>query len=159
MSWNNLSDRWKDYFIKQLHIAASMSKDENTKVGALIIDTNSKVVVSSGWNDLSRGVKHTQERNSRPLKYLYTSHGERSALDNALRLGVSVNGLTMLCTLASCPQCSCSIVNCGIVELVTPCIDIKHRTYGSDYSHSYSILNEGGVNWIFDNSLEINNAE
>lgn len=159
MSWNNLSERWKQYFINQLHTSAKMSKDENTKVGALIIDTHSKVVVSSGWNDLPRGVKHTQERNSRPLKYLYTSHGERSALDNALRIGANINGLTMLCTLASCPQCSCSIVNSGIVELVTPEPSILHQTYGDVYQHSILILGEGNVNWIYDNSLEIINAD
>ena len=58
MSWNNLSDRWKDYFINILHTTARMSKDENTKVGSLIIDTDRKVVVSSSWNDLPRGVTH-----------------------------------------------------------------------------------------------------
>lgn len=54
--WNNLSERWQEYFIRQLHLTASMSKDENTQVGALIIDTYDKVVVSSGWNDLPRGL-------------------------------------------------------------------------------------------------------
>ena len=47
MCWNNLSDRWKDYFINILHTTARMSKDENTKVGSLIVDTDRKVVVSS----------------------------------------------------------------------------------------------------------------
>ena len=78
--WNNLSERWQEYFIKQLHLTASMSKDENTQVGALIIDTYDKVVVSSGWNDLPRGVKHTKERNSRPLKYQFT----HTAINNTL---------------------------------------------------------------------------
>ncbi len=44
--WNHLSERWQEYFIKQLHLTASMSKDENTQVGALIIDTYDKVVIS-----------------------------------------------------------------------------------------------------------------
>ena len=108
MSWNNLSDRWKDYFINILHTTARMSKDENTKVGSLIIDTDRKVVVSSSWNDLPRGVLHTQERNSRPLKYLYTLHAEQGCLINALRLNVNVNGMTMLTTLGCCASCSCS---------------------------------------------------
>ena len=82
VSWNNLSDRWKDYFINILHTTARMSKDENTKVGSLIIDTERKVVVSSSWNDLPRGVKHNSERNSRPLKYLYTLHAEQGCLES-----------------------------------------------------------------------------
>ena len=158
MSWNNLSDRWKDYFINILHTTARMSKDENTKVGSLIIDTDRKVVVSSSWNDLPRGVEHTQERNSRPLKYLYTLHAEQGCLINALRLNVNVNGMTMLTTLGCCAQCSVSIVNSGISELVTPELDYNHTSCGEIYQHSEIILQEGGISWIFDNRLEFNNA-
>ena len=135
-----------------------MSKDENTKVGSLIIDTDRKVVVSSSWNDLPRGVLHTQERNSRPLKYLYTLHAEQGCLINALRLNVNVSGMTMLTTLGCCAQCSVSIVNSGISELVTPELDYNHISCGEIYQHSEIILQEGGISWIFDNRLEFNNA-
>ena len=153
MSWNNLSERWKEYFRQQLWLAQSMSKDANTKVGALIIDTNSKVVVASGWNDLPRGVVHTPERNERPLKYLYTCHSEQNCLMNALRLGQRVNGLTMLCSLACCAQCSASIVNSGIGEVVTPIPDFNHISCGEQYTHSIAIMREGGVQWVHDDSL------
>lgn len=155
MSWNNLSDRWKNYFIDILHTTAKMSKDENTKVGALIIDTKNKVVISSGWNDLPRGVKHIYERNSRPLKYVYTSHAELSCLTNALRLRSGVVGKTMLITLGACPQCCSSIVNSGVVEIVTPALDYSHISCGGLYKHSVNILKEGGVNWVFDNKLTL----
>lgn len=155
MSWNDLSDRWKNYFIDILHTTVKMSKDENTKVGALIIDTKNKVVVSSGWNDLPRGVNHTYERNSRPLKYLFTSHAEMNALTNALYLGNSVQGLTMLVTLGACPSCSCSVVNSGITELVTPKLDYNHISCGHLYKHSEEIINEGKVDWIFDDRLNL----
>lgn len=157
MSWNDLDNRWKQYFIDILHTTANMSKDENTKVGSLIIDTERKVVVSSSWNDLPRGVKHNSERNSRPLKYLYTLHAEQGCLINALRLNVDVNNLTMLTTLGCCPQCSCSIVNSGIKEVVTPALDYNHISCGELYQHSELILREGGVIWSFDNSLGLNN--
>ena len=39
------------------------------------------VVVSSSWNDLPRGVLHTTERNSRPLKHLYTLHAEQGVFN------------------------------------------------------------------------------
>lgn len=155
MSWNDLSDRWKNYFIDILHTTAKMSKDENTKVGALIIDTKNKVAISSGWNDLPRGVSHTYERNSRPLKYVYTSHAELSCLTNALRLRSDVVGRTMLITLGACPQCCSSIVNSGITEIVTPFLDFKHISCGELYEHSVNIMKEGGVNWVFDNKLTL----
>ena len=149
MSWNNLTERWKDYFRSQLYLAQSMSKDENTKVGAIIIDTNSKVAVASGWNDLPRGVEHLPERNQRPLKYLYTSHAEQSCLMNALRLGVRVNGLTMLCSMACCTQCSASIINSGVVEVVTPPPDFSHISCGEQYMHSIAMMEESGVQWSY----------
>lgn len=153
MAWADLDRRWKDYFINILHTTAAMSKDANTKVGCLIIDTKNKVVVSSGWNDLPRGVKHTPERNSRPLKYLFTSHAEQSCLTNALRLNACVTGHTMLTTLACCPQCSCSVVNSSLAEVVTPEPDLTHITYGQDFKYSIEIMQEGGVAWCYDNSL------
>lgn len=158
LSWNNLSDRWKNYFIDILHTTAKMSKDENTKVGCLIIDTKNKVVISSGWNDLPRGVNHIYERNSRPLKYVYTSHAELSCLTNALRLRSDVVGKTMLITLGACPQCCSSIVNSGITEIVTPFLDFKHISCGNLYEHSKHIISEGGVSWIFDKKLECSNG-
>ena len=33
MSWNNLSERWKNYFRQQLWLAQSMSKDSNESGG------------------------------------------------------------------------------------------------------------------------------
>ena len=153
MSWSDLSSRWKDYFINILYTTASMSKDENTKVGSLIIDTEKKVVVASGWNDLPVGVKHTSSRNSRPLKYIYTMHSEQNCLINALKLGVSVKNLTMLTTLGCCPTCCCSIVNSGIKEVVTPPLDYSHTSCGELYKHSETILEEGGVVWIFDDKV------
>lgn len=154
MTWATLSDRWKGYFVSQLNLAKAMSKDENTKVGCLIIDTESKIVLSSGWNDLPRGVQHKGGRNERPLKYLYTSHAERSCLDNALRSGVDVVGKTMLVSLACCPQCACSVVNCGIGELITPPIDYGHHSCGDLYPHTEQIISEGGVLWGFDGGLK-----
>ena len=159
MSWNNLSERWKNYFRQQLWLAQSMSKDANTKVGALIIDTESRVVVVSGWNGAARGVLDKPERNERPLKYLYTSHAEQSCLTNALRLGVRVNGLTMICTLASCAQCSASVINSGIRELVTPEPDFDHPSCGEQYPHSVAMMKESGVKWVYDNSLNKQNDE
>lgn len=153
LAWADLSPRFKQYFTDILHASARMSKDTNTQVGSLIIDTKQKVVVSSGWNDLPRGVRHILERNSRPLKYKYTSHAELSCLTNALRLRADVNDCTMLVTLACCCQCGCSVVNSGIGELVTPTPDLLHPTYGDEFIHTINIMQEGGVSWVYDDSL------
>ena len=155
MTWNSLSDKWQQYFIDQLHRTASMSEDANTKVAAMIIDTEDKVVVSVGYNCLPRGVKHSQERSERPKKYYFTSHAEVSCLTNALRLNVAVKGLTMLVNLGCCPSCTCSIINSGIKEVVTPELDYEHISCGDVYQHSVAMMQEAGVNWVFDNNLRV----
>lgn len=153
MSWNDLTERYQNYFINILHITAAMSKDNDTHVGAILINTEKKVVISSGWNCLPKGVLHTYDRHSRPIKYDYTIHAEQNCILNALRLGVSVEGCTMLTTLGCCTSCSCSVVNSGIGELVTPNLDFDHISCGKKYKDSIAIVSEGGVKWIYDDRL------
>ena len=155
MTWVNLDERWKNHFIKLLHEKAKMSRDENTKVAAMIIDIENKVEVSSGWNCLPRGVIHLPERSQRPLKYSYVSHAEISALTNALRLNAAVKGHTMLVTMACCNSCTCAIINSGIFEVVSPEIDYDQTSCGDTYQHSLTMMQESGVLWTFDNNVKI----
>lgn len=50
-------------------------------------------------------------------------------------------------------QCSASIVNSGIAEVVTPTPDLGHISCGVQYPHSIAIMQEGGIQWIYDNTL------
>ncbi|WP_378347368.1 deoxycytidylate deaminase [Acinetobacter baumannii] len=153
MSWNNLSNRWKDYFIKELHLIASMSRDVDTKVGAIIIDTENKVVIAKGYNDLPRGVYHHVARNSRPLKYKYTTHAEMNALFNALYQGVSVKGATMLCTLFSCSTCCGGVIQSGIKEFVCPEPDWEYPSLKDDFPVTSQMYDEALVHVIFEEKL------
>lgn len=153
MAWNDLNDRWKEHFIKELHLIASMSRDKDTKVGAIIIDTEEKIVVAKGYNDLPRGVFHKVERNSRPLKYKYTVHAEQNALYNALYSGVRVRGLTMLCTLFSCSTCCGGVIQSGIKEFVCPEPDWEYPSLKDDFPVTKIMYNESGVAQTFDERL------
>lgn len=153
MGWNNLSPRWKEYFIKELQLIASMSKDENTKVGCIIIDTENKIVVAKGYNDLPRGVYHKVERNQRPLKYKFTVHAEKNALFNALYMGVSVRGLTALSTLYSCSSCCGGLIQSGIKEFVCPEPDRNHVSLVDDFPVTDVMFKESGVHVVFDEGL------
>lgn len=153
MSWNSLDDRWKQFFIRELHNIASMSKDKDTQVGSLIIDTKNKVVLCSGYNDLPRGVNHHDCRNTRPLKYKYTVHAEKNAHYNALYRGISVKGMTQICTLFSCSQCAGGVIQSGISEFVCPTPDWDYPSLKDDFPVSKEMLHEAGVNVIFDENL------
>lgn len=154
MAWKDLDERWKKYFIKELHLIAGMSKDFDTKVGSIVIDTETKTVISKGYNDLPRGVLHHTTRNTRPLKYLYTVHAEQNTLYNALHRGVSVKGLTMLSTLYSCATCTGGVIQSGIAEFVCPEPDWEYPSLKDQFPVTKVMYEESGVNVTFDNSLE-----
>jgi len=108
---------WDEYFISLLQPIAAKSKDPSTKVGAIIVGPN-REIRSTGYNDLPRGVVHTDERVERPAKYLYTEHAERNAIYNAARNGVSVVGTTLYCDMFPCAPCARGIIQAGVTRLV-----------------------------------------
>lgn len=140
-----MNPKWLEYFKAEAVNASYMSKDNRTQVGAVIFDEEQKVSVSSGWNDLPRGVEHTPERNSAPLKYKYTSHAEISAITNAARMGRATLGKSIYVTLFPCPQCAAAIINAGIKKVYSPGPDFTHPTYGKDFAISLTMFTEAGV--------------
>lgn len=140
-----MKDRWIKHFIEVAKHKSQMSKDANTRVGAVIVSEEDMVEVSSGFNCLPRGVLHKPERNERPLKYTYTSHAESSAISNAARLGRSTKGGTLIVTMFPCPQCCAMIINAGITKVISPEPDVNHVQYGQEFKHSQQMFAEAGV--------------
>lgn len=153
--WNGLSNRWKRYFTSILLATKDMSKDKQTKVGSLLIDTENKVVVSSGYNGLPRSVLDKEERLTRPLKYSYTIHSEVNCILTAMKNKNCVEGLTMLCTLAPCCHCTAVIVQSGIKQIVCPPFDLNHVSCGDGYKASMEMLKESGVDVIILDEKEL----
>lgn len=144
-----MNNKWLNYFKESVDKNARMSKDENTKVGAVIFSEEHKVEVSSGWNCLARGVTHTKERSSRPLKYKFTPHAEMNAITNAALMGRSTNGMSVMVNLFPCSICASLIVNAGISKVYTVLPDYDHIQYGEDFKLSEMIFNEAGVQIIY----------
>lgn len=140
-----MKDRWVKHFIDVAKHKASMSRDANTQVGAVIVSEEDMVEISSGFNCLPRGVAHKKERSERPLKYLYTSHAESSAISNAARLGRSTKGATLVASMYPCPQCCAMIINAGISKVICPAPDTNHAQYGENFKHSQLMFAEAGV--------------
>ena len=143
-----MNNKWLNYFKESVDKNARMSKDANTKVGAVIFSEEDKVEISSGWNCLPRGVNHTEERSSRPLKYKLTPHAECNSIVNAARMGRSTNGMSLMVNLFPCSICAGMIVNAGIKRVYAPTPDYNHVQYGEDFKLSEIIFNESGVEVI-----------
>ena len=110
-------DKWDNWFMKQAFVAAEMSKDPSTKVGAVIV--KDRRVISTGYNGPPRGVlDHIPYRNERPEKYFWYEHAERNAIYNAAAFGMALAGATIYCFWMPCHDCARAIIQSGIVEIV-----------------------------------------
>ena len=114
-------EKWDIRFLKLAEHVSTWSKDPSTKVGAVIVNPETKQVVGLGYNGFARGVKDTEERlNYRPTKYAMIVHAEINAILNATS---SVKGCTLYTwpTLMKpnvCNDCCKAVINAGIKRVV-----------------------------------------
>jgi dCMP deaminase len=131
--------KWDQRFLDLAEHIAEWSHDPRTKVGAVIVD-DQKRVVSMGYNGFPRGIKDSEERyNDRSIKHLFVCHAERNAFDNAPH---SVEGCTMYVPLLPCNECAKSIIQNGITKVIT------YKTNREDTFHwdiTRTMFQEAGV--------------
>lgn len=107
--------KWTSRFMDMARLVASWSKDPSTKVGAVIVDNQNRVV-SLGYNGPPRGVEDDPTI-SREAKLRRTIHAEKNAI--LFSRGGSA-GSTLYVTHFPCAQCAAMIVQSGIAKVVCP---------------------------------------
>uniref|UniRef100_A0A0N5A522 Probable deoxycytidylate deaminase n=1 Tax=Parastrongyloides trichosuri TaxID=131310 RepID=A0A0N5A522_PARTI len=119
MSNNYIS--WEEYFMTTAFVAAQRSKDDATKVGAVIVGKDNKIV-GIGYNGMPRGCDDKKmpwgKHDENPLnnKYMYVVHAEMNAIAN--KNCESLDGYTLYTTLFPCNDCAKMIIQHGIKEIV-----------------------------------------
>jgi len=105
---------WDEYFINIAEQVKLKSKDNNTKIGVVLVGKNNEIV-STGYNSFPRGINDdVLERQEKPEKYFWFEHAERNCIYNAARIGVSTLGTTMYMTCGiSCADCARAIISAG----------------------------------------------
>ncbi|MCI5596896.1 MAG: dCMP deaminase family protein [Lachnospiraceae bacterium] len=111
---------WDQYFMGVAMLSAQRSKDENTQVGACIVNKENKIL-SMGYNGMPTGCNDDEmpwEREGNPLdtKYLYVCHAELNAILNYG--GGSLKGARVYTTLFPCNECTKAIIQAGIKEVI-----------------------------------------
>lgn len=109
--------KWDRRFLELARFVSEWSKDPSTKVGAVIADPMNRVV-SVGFNGLPRRVQDFPDRIvDREKKLRMIVHADMNALMFAQR---SLVGCTMYTWPAiPCSQCAASIIQAGIVRVVS----------------------------------------
>ena len=128
---NILSTRWTKRFLTMAHLISDWSKDDSTRVGAIIV-TSDGDPISFGFNGFPRGVEELPERHERPDKYDFSEHAERNAIYLSRR---DLRDTVMFVTHFPCPDCTRAIIQSGIKTLVVD-------AHSSDRINGESSLND-----------------
>lgn len=127
---------------------ASWSKDESTKVGAVITTVDGSPI-SWGFNGMAMGINDDiPERHERPIKYKWMCHAERNALDLSNR---SVENCVMFVTFSPCSSCAQSIIQRKIKTVV---VDLKSAPenapdrWKEDMLIAKEMITEAGIEYL-----------
>lgn len=108
---------WDRWFLGMAEYISTASKDPSTKIGAVIVDSDRRIV-STGYNGFAKGVEDKEELLlDREKKYKLIVHGEMNAIVFAQR---SIKGCTLYTTpLLPCSSCASVVIQSGIKRVVS----------------------------------------
>jgi dCMP deaminase len=104
--------------------------------------------VATGFNGLPRGIEDKPERLERPVKYDLICHAEMNAIIQCARNGVSPVGATLYTSFAPCVHCTLSIIQAGIVRVVTYTAGKGDEHWEANFAKSRELLAESGVEFV-----------
>jgi len=140
-----VNEKWAGRILDMAHKVASWSKDDSTKVGA-VITTNDGRPVSWGFNGMPMGIDDSvPSRHVRPVKYKWMCHAERNAMDFAPG---DLSNCIMFVTFSPCTTCAQSIIQRQIKTIVVDAdfsADKMPERWQEDMLVAVEMLREAGV--------------
>ena len=138
--------KWQSRFLDLARLVGSWSKDPSSKVGAVIVDPQNRIV-STGYNGLPVGVEDTESRlGDREVKYKMILHAEENAIMFAKQ---KLDGCSLyVTTMPPCSHCAALIIQSGIKRVYTPVVEIPERWRQSD-ELTRKMFSEAGVELEF----------
>ena len=106
-------NKWDYRFIGLAELVSSWSKDPSTKVAAVIVDNN-KRIISIGFNGYPQRIPD-DDLHIRELKYAKIIHAEQNCLAFS---NTDVTGYSLYCTHCPCSQCASMIIQRGITKVI-----------------------------------------
>ena len=148
-----ITPKWQERFILSAKQKSSYSKDPSTQIGAVAVNPETMIELSSGWNGFPRGIHDSSERlMNRTQKFQYTVHGEMNCIYNATHNGISLKGSHLFVYgLPVCSRCALGVIQVGIVDVT--CLlpkKKKHQMVQSwldEWSMTKELFNEAGIDF------------
>lgn len=127
MSTTYVRPSWDEYFMEVARAVAKRSTCDRGRVGSVL--ARDKQILVTGYAGAPKGLPHcddmghqfkntTHEDGHVTQHCVRTTHAEQNALMQAAKLGVSINGATVYCTMTPCASCAKMIINAGITRVV-----------------------------------------
>lgn len=142
-------EKAKKYFQLAKYQASLFSKDPNKKVAAILLAHDSLQILSTGFNGICRKLKETEERWSRPQKYLWVTHAEMNAVANAARSGVKIENSICVVTMFPCAGCCKALIQSGIDTIITEKPDLENPRWGEEFIVSLEMFEEAKVKIMY----------
>ena len=125
--------------------AAQSSPDPSNQNGAVVFRDGQFVL---GFNGTVNGIEATPELMAdRDRKLIYIEHAERSAILEADRLGIGLQGAAMFCPWAACAECARAINRSGISDLYVhqERMDTTPDRWKASVEQGLAIIRAGGT--------------
>jgi dCMP deaminase len=136
---------WDRRFYDLAVYVASWSKDPSTKVGAVLVGGDRRLV-ALGYNGFPPGIADADERlDDRECRHRLMQHAERNVLDNAR---FDARGGTLYVTFFPCSECAKSVVSRGIVRVVCPPA-VARDPWASDSFWSDLLFSEARIEVVY----------
>ena len=136
---------WDEYFMAMAQTVALKSKDPSTRVGAVIADSDHRIV-SVGFNGPPRSTDDNAITN-RNVKLLRTLHAEENAILFAGARG-GLRGCTLYCTHHPCAHCGAVIIQSGIKVVVYPtgeAVSAFDMRWNDNIAEARRMFHEAGI--------------
>tara|TARA_B100002019_G_scaffold293174_1_gene319145 strand:+ start:1657 stop:2118 length:462 start_codon:yes stop_codon:yes gene_type:complete len=142
-------NKWDENFLELAKTVSTFSKDPSTKVGAVIVDDDHRVV-SIGFNGFPKGIRDDHRLENREMKYKLIVHAETNAL-------LFANGSVEGCTLYTwpfmpCCRCASSIIQAGIRRVVS--LENKEERWLDSFRLSHDMFTEARIPLVLADASE-----
>jgi len=134
---------WDTRFLDLTEHISKWSKDPSTKVGAVIVDSQRRIV-STGYNGFPVGVMDSYDRlTNRDNKYEMIIHAEANAI---LFAHQRMNGMTLYTTpFQPCSRCASLIIQSGISRVISYEIEESKNRWVDSFKLAKELFEEAGV--------------
>jgi len=146
---------WDRFFLEMARYVSTASKDPSTKVGVVLVEPDTNLVISLGYNGFPRGIEDTEERYlDRELKYKLVVHAEVNAF---LSAGNRARGSRLyvwpsFMSPPICNDCAKVFLQAGAREIVGYVVDedkldARQLRWKDSILLSRKMFQEAGINY------------